>query len=415
MESKKIKFNVALCLLSTLAFLTAPAAMAAKPSYDSKMALAATLQFNGNTEQAIKAYKFAIALKPGAFDPHKALVGLYMQIQDFKNASDECREALKIKANDKELQNLVLQLLLAQQDFNGAADVLKERIKDSPNNKDLHMALGNLYRNQVGATADADEKKKYLAQATSEFETAEKLGVETSLVHTTLAVMHLGGGDFDKAMEHVNIALKEKDELPDAHLIKGVLQFRKGAKDEALKEMDIAIKQKGKNAEARNTKADILYGDGKVDEAIAEYKRAQGDDPNSTQAMVGLANIYEQQQKWEDALAQLEKAQQIQAKDANILYSMAICLEKMGKVDAAVPKFVDGMNVDTNQAQKGQIAQHVQELQGRSFGGVPGLMTPGSSGLGPTMSGSGLFGNGPSFLTQPASQLIQLKPGESSK
>ncbi|MBX9687613.1 MAG: tetratricopeptide repeat protein [Candidatus Obscuribacterales bacterium] len=237
-------------------------------------------------------------------------------------------------------------------------------------------------------------------------------------MHNTLSVIHVQRGEFDKAMEHVDAAIAEKDKMPDAHLIKGVLHYKKGEKDLAMKELDVAIKQKEKNAEARNTKADILFSSGKVDEALAEYKNALKDDPKYHQALIGISNILIQRQQWQEALDQLHLAQELKPEDANTIYSIAICLEKLGKPEMAIPKFNEGILVDSNVQTRMQIQQHVRELQQRQFLNVPGLINPVSGDLvGPgsasQVPGSGLFGAGSSFFSAPFKDLIKIKaPGE---
>jgi tetratricopeptide (TPR) repeat protein len=366
-------------LVAAAAFLNQPAACAGKPSYDSKMQLGQSLQFNGNLEQAIKAYKYAASLKPNAFDPHFLLVNIYAQQQDFKAAAEECRVALRIK----------------------------------PGNRDLHLLLGNLDRTLAGNTADPAEQKQLLAEAVKELEAAEECGASPALVQSTLAVLHVQTGNFDKAMEHVDKALDKNDKQPDAHLIRGILKYKKGDKQEAMKELDIAVQQKGKNAEARNTKADILFADGKSDEALDEYKRALEDDPKYLQSMAGIANIYMQRQKWDEALTWYEKAQEARPGDATVIYSVAICLEKMGKVDMAIKKFQEGMLADPNRETSAQIRSHVQELQQKQLFSVPGLNVPGGSAVGPGTPGSELFGPGSSFFNQSFKDMIKIQtPGE---
>ena len=341
------------------------------------------LYFNGNIEQAIRAFKYASQLDPNAFDPHLNLVNIYVQKKDMAAAIEEAREGLKLK----------------------------------PKHRDLHLILGNLLRTQASEKS-GEEQQKMLDEAAAELHLAEELGANKAMVNSTLAVVHVQRGDFDKALEHCDKAIEVKEVLPDAHLIKGILKFKKGDKETAMKELDTAIKQKGKNAEARNTKADILFADGKVDEALAEYKRALKDDEKYHQSMVGVANILIKTQKWEEALAQLEKAQEIKPDDANIIYSIAICLEKLGKTAPAVQKFNEGILVDPNPTTKSQIMKHVQDLQNQNFLNVPSLGGIGG-GLGPGMSqpvGNGLFGVGSSFYTQSFKDMIKIKsPDEKEK
>lgn len=383
MKIPKSGHELLLCLsLATALFSSgSPAYCAGKPTYSGKMQLGQLLYFNGNIDQAIKAFKYAAQLDPNAFDPHLNLVNIYVQKQDFPAAIEECREGLKIK----------------------------------PKHRDLHLILGNLLRT-ASSSKDSDEQKKYLDEAVKELNEALELGANKALVHSTLAVVHVQTGDMKKAREHVDQAIELKDKNPDAHLIRGVLMFKDGQKAESLKELDIAIEQKEKNAEAHNTKADILFSDGKVEEAVAEYKKALKDDPKYTQAMVGLANILIKKEKWEEALEQLMKAQDLKSDDANIIYSVAICLEKMGKTEQAIPKFNEGVLVDTNPQSKAQIIAHIRDLQQKQFLNVPSLLNPSSGtpiGPGSAAPGYGLFGAGSSFFSEPMKDLIKIKaPGE---
>lgn len=387
-----------------LSDIALPASAAAeKPSFPKKMQMGQLLYFNGNVDRAIKCFKDAAKLKPDAFEPHLNLVNIYVQKQEFAEAVEEAREGLKIK----------------------------------PNHRDLHLILGNLLRTLAGQKdKDSEEQKKLLEEATKELGIAQEMGANKALINSTLSVIHIQQGNFDKAMEHCDAALEQKDNLPDAHLIKGVLHFKKGEKEIALKEIDLAIKQKGKNAEARNTKADILVGSGKVEEALEEYKRALKDDEKYHQSMMGIANLLIQKQKWEEALEHLQKASELKPDDANILYSIGVCLEKLGKVDLAIPKFNDGVLVDPNPTTRAQITMHIRDLQQRQLLRVPTLLSPGGAGsslgsgagselnlpgsaplFGPgsqAVPGSGLFAPGSSMFGASFKDMIKIK-GPSDK
>lgn len=349
------------------------AAAAAKPSYDKKMQMGQLLYFNGNVDQAIKAFKTASSLKPEAFEPHLNLVNIYVQRQDFQSAIDECKEGLKIK----------------------------------PNHRDLHLIHANLLRSHSGTKA-SEEQKAMLEDALKSLGKAEELGANKALVYNTLGIIFVQLGDLDKALEYVNKALAENDKMPDAHLIKGVLLFKKGDKENSIKEIDLAIKQKGKNAEGHNTKADILFSMGKETESMAEYKEAIEDDSKFYQSYVGLANILIKQGKFDEALEHLIKADQVHPNDANIIYSVAVCLEKLGKIQEAITKFNEGVMVDTNPTMKNQILQHLQQLHGAGRGfNLPGIGQP---GMGPSFGapGNNIFKD--PFFGESFKDMIKIKP-----
>ena len=352
------------------------AAAAPKPTYDKKMQLGQLLYFNGNVDQAIKAFKFAATLKPDAFEPHLNLVNIYVQRQDIPAAIEECKEGLKIK----------------------------------PTHRDLHLIHGNLLRTHAG-TLSGDEQKAALEGALKELGQAEELGANKALVYNTLGIIFVQLGDLDKAMTYVDKALVENDKMPDAHLIRGVLLFKKGDKENSIKELDLAIKQKGKNAEAHNTKADILFSMGKEAAAMKEYEDAVKDDHKFYQANVGLANILIKESKFEKALEHLILADTAHPNDSNILYSIGICMEKMGKMHEAISKFNEGMMVDTNLTMKNQIAMHVRQLQSGHLFNLPAL----SGGSGSTQIGPGANLFNDNFFGGSMKDLIKIKGGPPEK
>lgn len=350
-----------------------------KPTYAKKIQLGQLLYFNGNVDQAIKAFKYAAVLKPDAFEPHLNLVNIYVQKQDMPAAVHECREVLRLK----------------------------------PGQKDIHLILANLLRNQASQTSDSEEQKKLLEEASTEANLAREAGADEAMIENTLGILAVQKGEHDKALHHINNALDKNNKLPDAHLIKGVLTFKKGNKEEAISEIETAIKQKGKHAEARNTKGDILFSMSKHDEAMEEYHKATKDDPNFAQAWAGMANILIQRQKYEEALEKLEKAHSLKPNDKNINYSLAVCYEKLGQIDKAVLCFNDGLMVENDATMAAQIRLHVQQLQRGQLFKLPGLGVPsgGVNNIGP-----GTHNNyGDSFFNESFKDLIKIKPASKEK
>ena len=301
----RVSLSLAFSSVLALGSLCPVAAAATKPTYDKKMQLGQLLYFNGNVDQAIKAFRTAAQLKPTAFEPHLNLVNIYVQKGDIPEAVEECHEVLKIKEG----------------------------------HKDVHLILGNLLRSMASSETDTEKQKELLAEAVKEVEMAQSLKADPALIQNTLGIIKVQQGEHDQAMKHMEAALAVKGSLPDAHLVKGVLHFKKGEKELALKHLDLAIKHKAnKNAEARNTKADILFTMGKHDEALTEYQKAAEDDSRYLAAWSGQGNIYIQRKEYEKAKDCLEKAVAIKP-DKNALYSLAVCKEKMGDKDGAI-KFI---------------------------------------------------------------------------
>lgn len=372
----RIPLSLVLSSVFALTALGGPAQAAAKPNYDKKMQLGQLLYFNGNVDQAIKAFKTAASLKPTAFEPHLNLVNIYVQKGEIPEAVEECHEVLKIKEG----------------------------------HRDVHLILGNLLRSMASSESDPDKQKKLLEEAVAEVEKAQSLKADPALIHNTLGIIRVQQGEHDKAMEHMESALSANQKLPDAHLVKGVLHFKKGEKEKALHHLDQAIKHKNnKNAEARTTKADILFTMNKHDEALTEYKKASEDDPRHQPAWAGQGNIYIQRKEFEKAKDCLDKAVAIKA-DKNSLYSLAVCKEKMGDIDGAIKDFDAGMMTDTDPTMKAQIRLHVQQLQqGQLFKGVPQVGEY-NGGIGPNSALTN-----PNFFGSSFKDMIKIGTGKESK
>lgn len=312
-----------------------------KPTYMKKMQLGQLLYFNGNLEQSIKAFKYAIYLKPDAFEPHLNLVNLYVQKQDIPAAIVECHEVLKLK----------------------------------PDHKDVYLILGNLMRNQASSETNEEERNNKLDKATEYISKAVDQGANKALCYNTLGVIHLQRGKDDEALEHIEKAIDLKDNMPDAHLLKGVLHVKKGKKEESLKHFDKAIKLKGKFPEAHNTKGDVLFSMGKHDEAFSAYEKALEDDPRYYQSLLGMANIHIHKKEYEKALDLLEKAKGIKENDKNILYSLGVCYEKLNQTPEAIHAFTDGVMLEQNVMLAAQIKLHIQQLQKGQLFNLPQLET----------------------------------------
>lgn len=233
-----------------------PVFAATAPSYDKKMQLGQLLYYNGNVEQAIKAFRPAISLDPKAFEPHLNLVNIYVQTGDISQAIEECHAVLKIKSK----------------------------------HRDVHLILGNLLRSEAGKNKDFEAQQRLLSEAEAHVYIAETLGADPAMVHNTLGIIKVQQGNTDEAMQHMEKALSSNQKLPDAHLVKSVLHFKRGENELAIKHLDLAVTYKNNNnAEARNTKADILFCMKKYDQALEEYKEATKNDPRHEPSWMGQA------------------------------------------------------------------------------------------------------------------------------
>jgi|JI10StandDraft_1071094.scaffolds.fasta_scaffold194372_1 tetratricopeptide (TPR) repeat protein len=252
--------------------------------------------FNGNTRQAMEAYKAALAIDPDNWEAHYGLCNCYVSKKKYSQAIEECRDMLALR----------------------------------PSDKNTMLLLGNLLKNQGR-----------LAESIQILQHAERLGAKSSNLHTALGLALAQSNRLDEAMQHLTIALaqEKKGINPDAHLGKAVVLYKQGNKEEALPELDKAIKGRGGNfPQARNFKAEILLNLGRVAEAKAEYLIQMQKEDTQVGCFQALGNIYLKEEQLDEALKIFDRGIKWYPRDADLKLGKAVTLEKQGKlVEAMVP------------------------------------------------------------------------------
>lgn len=385
---------LALSLILTAAPL--PSDAATKPTYANRMKLAESMYFNGNLEGAIRAFQTACELNPKAFEPHLGLVNLHVNNADIPAAIAECHVCLQMK----------------------------------PDHRDVHLILGNLLRAEAGNETDEEKQKKMMVDAEETIGKAIKLGANEAMCENTLGLIALQLKQHDKALKHIDAAIKAQPSMADAHLVRGVLLFRqitapaqaagtkidltkaefKAPLEEVMKELETAIKLKPKNADAKNTRGDILMGMGKSDEAFKSYNEALEDDPNYFQAWVALGNHHANKNEFDKARKAFQTAHEITPTDRNAMYGLALMHEKAGEITEAIMQFEEALMGETDPVMKASIKMHVSQLRGTGgslFSNIPSIALPTEK------VGDNLFANDSSSLKSETSSLLNMKrPGQ---
>ncbi len=325
----------------TVSLIMPMSAQCKQPTAADKLSLGELLMFNGNTDGAINAFRYAINLNPKMWEAHKYLMQLYFGKGDTQNTKEECKEILKYQ----------------------------------PKDQDTHLILGTILK-----------LENDLEGAAKEFQAAAELkGPSSAMAYHHLGITLLQKGDLEGAEYHTGMAIKKDPKMHDARMTLAVIKFKNGKKDEAFQELDEAIKAKGKFPEAHNAKGDLYVADGKFKEAIAEYEESVKEEPKFAQGWASLANVKMQQGDTEGALAAFEKAKDINPQDKNNFYGLALMLEKAGRVNEALAEFQQGLMVDNDPQMQVQIKQHMDQLRGTGFN-LGGLSA--GSGLGPSIGGN---------------------------
>ncbi|MBP7861450.1 tetratricopeptide repeat protein [bacterium] len=276
--------------------------------------------YHGNTNQAIEAYKTAIAFYPDLWEAHYGLANCYVSKRKYNLAIDQYLEVLSIK----------------------------------PNHKESNLVIANLFR----AQGRLDDSLKYYQRASS-------AGLKSSDLFTSWGLAQAQSGHLDEAIKLLEQgeALSQKKKNADIYLGKGVVHYKQGNLEEAIKQLDIAIKKSGgKNPQARNFKAEILYATGKKAEAISEYETEINHEDALPAAFQALGNIYLNDGKIDDALKIFERGRKWYPSNVDILLGRAVCFEKQNKLPEAILAYRKAILRSKNKMAMQNWIKHVQEL-----------------------------------------------------
>ncbi len=277
--------------------------------------------FNGNTRQAIEAYKLALRINPDLWEAHYGLCTCYVRKHKIDLAIGECQKVLALK----------------------------------PNHKESALLLANLLKSQGR-----------LAESIKNYELALAMGVKSSALYTGLGLAQAQSGDLAKAEVNLNtaIALSKKHVNPEAHLGKAVVAFKQDHKQDALTELDLAIKEHGgKYTEARNFKAEILVSMGHLDEAKKEYQTEIGKEDPGPACFQALGNIYLKQNNLVEAQKTFLLGSKWYPRDPDILLGLAVTLERQKQLPEAVLAYRCAIKRLREPAKMQQWQKHLEELE----------------------------------------------------
>ncbi len=277
--------------------------------------------FNGNTKEAIAAYRAALAIAPDNWEAHYGLCNCYVSNRNYSKAISECQVMLQLKPNDKTTLFL----------------------------------LGNLLKSQGRIT-----------ESIATLQRAEKLGAKGSGLHTALGLALAQGDKLDEAMAHLNIALQQdkRGTNADAHLGKAVVLYKQSQKLEALSEIDKAIKASGgRYPQARNFKAEILTNLGRMEEAKTEYLIEINNEDALPSCFQALGNIYLKEGNLEEAAKTFATGLKWYPKDSDIYLGKAVTLEKQGKISPAITAFRSALTLIKDKNKLAIWQKHLSDLE----------------------------------------------------
>jgi len=150
------------------------------------------------------------------------------------------------------------------------------------------------------------------------------------------------GAPPQRALAHVDAALRAQPRFPNAHHLRGVLLSESGAAPEAEKELRQAIELEPDRALTYGHLAELLASQGRLSEAIPLLEKALALDPFDAEAQNNLAGMLADVGRCDEAVEHIRRAMDLKPGDAeprvNCVLILATC-GRAGEAEALIESF----------------------------------------------------------------------------
>lgn len=314
-----------------------------------------------NLNLAEKAFSSALSLNPSDVESVLALSKVYEQ-QGKANPSLKLLESFQEKfgPNQRVAQQLST-LYLDQEQYDAAAKQLEFMEGFEPDDLSVKFRLGLLYvekKNYLAAVEkfqrlleidpQADRPRFYLGAVLEELKRYDEAvehfrQIPASSGFYSDAVIHAAylsklGGKYDAAIEIIESALQQRDDLPQFYAFYASLLDDKKAYEKAISMLTGAVAKFPKHTQLLFFLGSMQDRVGNTKQTIEAMRRVIDIDTNHVQALNYLAYTFaELNQNLEEAESLARKALGFEPKDGYVLDTLGWVLFKQGKVTEAIP------------------------------------------------------------------------------
>jgi len=232
----------------------------------------------------------------------------------------------------------------------------------NPLNTDHYANLGRLHRNWAEIAPTAEERAQKLALAHNYYEQATTLSPHNAQLYNEWALVYLAQGDFDGALEKLNLSLSLDTQYADTYLILGNLYAAQGKLDEAANAYQQALVYAPNNAEAHSALGYIYFEQGNITEALNANLKAVELDPNLARAHSTLGLIYFRLGRLEEAIDENLKVLQAFPNDFISHRNLALLYQQVGRIDQAIAHAQSALAV-APESEKAALQSFIDQLK----------------------------------------------------
>jgi predicted O-linked N-acetylglucosamine transferase (SPINDLY family) len=316
-------------------------AIAIKPHYfRAYFNLGNALKEQGKFGEAIAAYRHAVRLKPDYVRAHLNLGNALKDQGKLDEAIVAYRRAIGLHPDNAEAQYSLGNVLKEQGKLDQAIAAYRQAIGVRPGFAEVHCDLGNTLRDQAKLNEAVAAFRRAIAIKPEYAQAYSNLGVtlaQQGKLDEAVAAYHQAVGlapDLAATYSNLGNALKDQLRLEDA-----IVAYRK------------AVSLKPDLAEAHSNLGNALRDQGKADDAVLAYRRAIGIKPDYAEAYSNLGVTLAQRGDLREAVTAYRQALEVQPNLAAAHCNLGNALKTQGKLEEAIAAFRKATSIQPDLAE----------------------------------------------------------------
>ncbi len=269
----------------------------------------------------------AAALDPDLPQVQSSLGVAYFNARQFQKATVPLGRALAASPDDASLKRMLAMAYLESEEHAKAAELLRGD-PDLEHNPSLQFAYGlALVRSDRAAEAEVVFARLFSRHGAS---------AELSVL---LGEAYAQQGDFDRAAEAFERALRLQSDVLRANAGLGVIYLRQGKHAESEAALRAELARNPGDLQSQQNLAVVLESQQRLEEAITLLRGVLTAKPDFTDARYVLGKVLLAQGHAEEAVEHLEAAARLAPQDANSHYQLGRAYQKLGRTEQARREF----------------------------------------------------------------------------
>jgi tetratricopeptide (TPR) repeat protein len=188
----------------------------------------------------------------------------------------------------------------------------------------------------------------------------------SSLSHFKLGVILSHRGDFNKAIENFEAALRINPRLSDAHSALGFALTIQGRLAEASEQFDQALRLAPRLATAHTGLGMLFARQGDLSQASYHFRLALESDPGDIQAHINLGLILKKQDQLREATTHFQQAAEADSQSEQAQYLWGLALAEQGELSQAADRLRAAVRINPRSAEAHRSLAEILRRQGQS-------------------------------------------------